>query len=69
MNKEKGKYGFSHGSRSSCCSLTKKKWGKKSKAIEETNGEKEEEMKVILSKLRHIINLDELAENYGLWEK
>jgi len=34
-----------------------------------TNEEKEEEMKVILSKLLHIINLDELAENYGLWEK
>ena len=41
----------------------------KSKAIEETNEKKEEEMKVILSKLLHIINLDELAENYGLWEK
>ena len=68
MNKEQGKYGFSHGSRSRCCSLAKKKWKKKSKANEETNEEKEEEMKAILSKLRHIINVDELAKNYGVWE-
>ena len=65
MNKEKGKYGFSHGSRSRCCSLAKKKWKKKSKGNEERNEEKEEEKAVILSKLRHIINIDELVKNSG----
>lgn len=62
MHKDKGKYGFSHGSRNRCCSLAKKKRKKKSKGNEEGNEEKEEEKSVILSKLRHIISVDELQK-------